>query len=389
MQQQRRHARSISHLPKRKKELRLSTSFTPLSPRSSSPRSVWVEDRSYNSCLGCLRKFTIFLRRHHCRLCGHLFCSSCSSKRLQIGSSLDAPFVRVCESCYQANSLKSSTSMLEPTKKHEIALPRSIFSIHNGQIALSLSLNSAEPLFIIESLSPSLSCRCWTQSQTQTLTKSFQSILFFTKNPLPLRLRLDFPFLAPAGAFVGFSVNARSRSDWFVGSGHALIRSIGSSIKCIEELQISCVSVKGTGELKIVGSMAWETPERHSTSGDENTLICTEKRKEIGLRVAIEIEKCRIDLEDLKKDENASRKDLDDLSKQKSSENSETSLERRQSVHWEAVKNIIGKRNQLQAFMEDLRELSQALEIIDQQTEMKELYSSALMCSKCLGTVRL
>ncbi|CBK21583.2 uncharacterized protein [Blastocystis hominis] len=29
------------------------------------------------SCYGCQQKFTVIRRRHHCRICGQVFCSDC------------------------------------------------------------------------------------------------------------------------------------------------------------------------------------------------------------------------------------------------------------------------------------------------------------------------
>ena len=37
----------------------------------------WVEDDSVTICYNCDRSFSIFLRRHHCRFCGKIFCGDC------------------------------------------------------------------------------------------------------------------------------------------------------------------------------------------------------------------------------------------------------------------------------------------------------------------------
>lgn len=44
----------------------------------SSP-PVWIPDHAATRCQGCGAGFTMMLRRHHCRLCGHIFCASCAS----------------------------------------------------------------------------------------------------------------------------------------------------------------------------------------------------------------------------------------------------------------------------------------------------------------------
>ncbi|CAN0546473.1 unnamed protein product [Ectocarpus sp. 12 AP-2014] len=33
-------------------------------------------------CYGCNSPFTMFRRRHHCRVCGQIFCHTCSSNHV-------------------------------------------------------------------------------------------------------------------------------------------------------------------------------------------------------------------------------------------------------------------------------------------------------------------
>ncbi len=47
-------------------------------------KSHWMPDQLCKNCYGCEEKFTVFRRRHHCRLCGQVFCSSCSSHFVEI-----------------------------------------------------------------------------------------------------------------------------------------------------------------------------------------------------------------------------------------------------------------------------------------------------------------
>ena len=37
----------------------------------------WVPDDSTDKCLNCKKLFGMFLRKHHCRLCGYIFCYKC------------------------------------------------------------------------------------------------------------------------------------------------------------------------------------------------------------------------------------------------------------------------------------------------------------------------
>ncbi|KAI8325086.1 hypothetical protein GQ54DRAFT_252028, partial [Martensiomyces pterosporus] len=49
--------------------------------RQCLPESAWEPDEATAVCRQCARRFTLFLRRHHCRRCGLVFCDSCSSNR--------------------------------------------------------------------------------------------------------------------------------------------------------------------------------------------------------------------------------------------------------------------------------------------------------------------
>ncbi|KAJ1956957.1 hypothetical protein GGI12_005168 [Dipsacomyces acuminosporus] len=54
--------------------------------RQCLPESAWEPDEATATCHKCERRFTLFLRRHHCRRCGLVFCDSCSSKRILLAS---------------------------------------------------------------------------------------------------------------------------------------------------------------------------------------------------------------------------------------------------------------------------------------------------------------
>lgn len=53
-------------------------------------------------CQRCQTRFTLFVRRHHCRLCGRIFCHSCSDHWLSIAASSRPE--RTCIECFSIHT---------------------------------------------------------------------------------------------------------------------------------------------------------------------------------------------------------------------------------------------------------------------------------------------
>lgn len=47
-------------------------------------RPVWVPDAVAKECMVCRTKFSTFVRKHHCRRCGRVVCSSCSPHHVSL-----------------------------------------------------------------------------------------------------------------------------------------------------------------------------------------------------------------------------------------------------------------------------------------------------------------
>lgn len=62
----------------------------------------WVPDEDVSHCPQCERQFTTYRRRHHCRICGMIFCSKCSQHRVDytFRGVENARRSRVCDSCF-------------------------------------------------------------------------------------------------------------------------------------------------------------------------------------------------------------------------------------------------------------------------------------------------
>uniref|UniRef100_A0A1A7WUX3 FYVE and coiled-coil domain-containing protein 1 n=1 Tax=Iconisemion striatum TaxID=60296 RepID=A0A1A7WUX3_9TELE len=62
----------------------------------------WLVDKEATNCLDCQGQFTWYLRRHHCRLCGRIFCYYCSNNF--VATKHSGKKERCCRDCYTQHS---------------------------------------------------------------------------------------------------------------------------------------------------------------------------------------------------------------------------------------------------------------------------------------------
>ncbi|KAG5263318.1 hypothetical protein AALO_G00263570 [Alosa alosa] len=70
---------------------------------------AWLKDDEATQCKQCQKEFSISRRKHHCRNCGDIYCSSCSSNELALPS-YPKP-VRVCDICHSLLLQRSSSTV--------------------------------------------------------------------------------------------------------------------------------------------------------------------------------------------------------------------------------------------------------------------------------------
>ncbi|KAE9341480.1 hypothetical protein PR003_g9963 [Phytophthora rubi] len=81
-----------------------SSSWSPTGMNAASRDTVsgrWVEDAAARTCAKCERAFSLVNRRHHCRVCGEIFCHACSRTRMVLATNPgEIPRrQRVCDPC--------------------------------------------------------------------------------------------------------------------------------------------------------------------------------------------------------------------------------------------------------------------------------------------------
>ncbi|KAG6593582.1 1-phosphatidylinositol-3-phosphate 5-kinase FAB1B, partial [Cucurbita argyrosperma subsp. sororia] len=70
-------------------------------------RAFWMPDQSCRVCYDCDAQFTLINRRHHCRLCGRVFCAKCTANSILAPSGNprtpreDRERIRVCNYCFK------------------------------------------------------------------------------------------------------------------------------------------------------------------------------------------------------------------------------------------------------------------------------------------------
>jgi len=66
---------------------------------SNEEKDHWIPDEAVAKCTSCGTDFGAFVRRHHCRNCGEIFCDKCTQGRIALTADEQAIPVRVCDRC--------------------------------------------------------------------------------------------------------------------------------------------------------------------------------------------------------------------------------------------------------------------------------------------------
>ncbi|KAG5645340.1 hypothetical protein DXG03_006402 [Asterophora parasitica] len=64
-------------------------------------RDYWMDDENCKECYDCKSVFTTWRRKHHCRICGQIFCSRCASNIIKGSRFGHDGMVRVCNLCLE------------------------------------------------------------------------------------------------------------------------------------------------------------------------------------------------------------------------------------------------------------------------------------------------
>lgn len=106
-------------------------------------RDFWMPDHSCTVCYDCDSPFNFYTRRHHCRLCGRIFCAKCTSNFISAdpkNAREEGERLRVCNYCYKQREQEQETSVVDNGLQ---VLTPSLSTISLGSSKSSSSGNSS------------------------------------------------------------------------------------------------------------------------------------------------------------------------------------------------------------------------------------------------------
>ena len=117
----------------------------------------WVDDTETDCCANCnvaISSGLLFSGKHHCRLCGLVVCSACSTKRREIIKGQGQ--VRVCDQCYEVSTRADTVE----AKYKPFLQNGEMFKKHPGSSgAFTLGRSAVNPRFVY--LTKSLDAIAW------------------------------------------------------------------------------------------------------------------------------------------------------------------------------------------------------------------------------------
>ncbi|OCH90065.1 hypothetical protein OBBRIDRAFT_731550 [Obba rivulosa] len=113
-------------------------------------RDYWMDDDLCKECYDCKSVFSAWRRKHHCRICGQIFCSRCASNIIKGARFGQSGMIRVCNLCLEKlakvdddddDDRKSITSSAtSPFTAHQLGMEsRSFSAAHHPQSPFAAS----------------------------------------------------------------------------------------------------------------------------------------------------------------------------------------------------------------------------------------------------------
>ncbi|KAI9270494.1 hypothetical protein BDA99DRAFT_557319 [Phascolomyces articulosus] len=87
-----------------------------------SDKEFWMSDEQCKECYKCRKPFKLLRRRHHCRICGQIFCGKCASHTISGKRYNQKGELRVCNFCYDEHNLANRNDPLLMPVEQEVPI---------------------------------------------------------------------------------------------------------------------------------------------------------------------------------------------------------------------------------------------------------------------------
>ncbi|CDS08877.1 hypothetical protein LRAMOSA10238 [Lichtheimia ramosa] len=91
-----------------------------------SDKEFWMSDEQCKECYKCRKPFKLLRRRHHCRICGQIFCGKCASHTISGQLYNQKGEVRVCNFCFREHHMgrdasgETAVRNIDPLPEHQL-----------------------------------------------------------------------------------------------------------------------------------------------------------------------------------------------------------------------------------------------------------------------------
>uniref|UniRef100_A0AAF5CZA6 1-phosphatidylinositol-3-phosphate 5-kinase n=1 Tax=Strongyloides stercoralis TaxID=6248 RepID=A0AAF5CZA6_STRER len=170
-------------------------------------KRYWVPDSTGIECYECHEKFNAFRRKHHCRICGQIFCAKCTNNTVDGAVLGYREFLRVCNYCkkniksndkyFQKNGYDSDDECILKCNDNKTFTPINDKKVN--EISRKISESAFEPVNNVNSVSMNFPLFKRNNDEIQNVTNfntsnevtSFQPTNIACEKQLPTFLNID------------------------------------------------------------------------------------------------------------------------------------------------------------------------------------------------------
>ncbi|KAI0361121.1 hypothetical protein OH77DRAFT_1417327 [Trametes cingulata] len=172
-------------------------------------RDYWMDDELCKECYDCKSVFTTWRRKHHCRICGQIFCSRCASNIIKGARFGQEGMVRICNLCLdklakvdddedEDDRRSIMTSMTSPFAAHQLGSESRSLNLYahpQSPFAASQLFGRTDEPFNLFSIAETKRPYSGSEesgfgSRPMTPMDGFATARFMRDNPVPFRRAL-------------------------------------------------------------------------------------------------------------------------------------------------------------------------------------------------------